>query len=197
VRYSIRTVTAPGEIASPVSLAEARAEVRIEAGDAEQDLVLSAKLAAALDHVERFTGQVLSPRVMELVLDGFPCWPELISIPRAPVTSIVSIAYTDPSTGEAAAMDSADWRWSDADPELLRPAFRAAWPSAAAERGSVRVRFGAGYEEGLAPPALLQAVKSLTGHWFANREAVVTGTISTELPLGVMDLMRPYRRLLI
>ena len=34
-----------------------------------------------------------------------------------------------------------------------------------------------------------QAVYLLVAHWYANREAVVTGTIATELPLGFERLL--------
>lgn len=190
MRYEVRTVTAPAEIAPPVSLEEARQELRVEAGDSAEDALIAAKLAAAVDQVERFTGQVLSPREMELVLDGFPGLPELVSIPRAPVTGILSIAYVSPADGATVLLADGGWRWSDADPATLRPPFRSAWPAAAAERGSVRIRFTAGYEAGLVPAALLQAVKALTVRWYDERG-------SADVPADVLDLMRPFRRLIV
>lgn len=36
------------------------------------------------------------------------------------------------------------------------------------------------------------AILLLGGHLYANREAVVTGTISTELPMSVKFLLAPY-----
>ncbi|OZI31737.1 hypothetical protein CAL29_28100 [Bordetella genomosp. 10] len=41
--------------------------------------------------------------------------------------------------------------------------------------------------------SLLAAVRLTLGHLYANREAVITGVTVTELPLGVPDLLRPYR----
>lgn len=38
-------------------------------------------------------------------------------------------------------------------------------------------------------PDVEQAVLLLVGHWYANREAVVTGTISTVVPLAVERLL--------
>lgn len=197
MRYRIRTVTAPGDIPLPFDLDEARQELRVEVGDSAEDALIEAKLRSAMDWVERFTGQVLTERTLEMALDGFPCTPELIELPRAPVTAISSVSYASADDGEPVVLGAGEWRWSDVDPDWLRPAFRSAWPVAAAERGSVRVTFDAGYEAGLAPPALLAAVKALLAHLYTNREAVVTGTITAELPLGVVDLCRPYRRVLI
>lgn len=43
------------------------------------------------------------------------------------------------------------------------------------------------------PPAVTAAILLLAGHLYANREAVVTGTISTALPMSVQFLLAPYR----
>lgn len=49
-----------------------------------------------------------------------------------------------------------------------------------------------GYELPL-PPAVAAAILLMAGHLYANREAVVTGTIATALPLSVQFLLAPYR----
>jgi uncharacterized phiE125 gp8 family phage protein len=172
-----------------VTLAAAKAHLRADGADEDQEI--EAQLRAATGHVERFTSHVLSPRAMEMVLDGFPELPELISIPREPVTAISSIVYADPATGADTAMEAGTWRWADTDADVVRPAFGAGWPRAAAETGSVRVRFSAGYEEGLAPPDLLEAVKRALVWLYDTRGA------EAELPQGVRDLCAPFRRMLI
>jgi hypothetical protein len=43
------------------------------------------------------------------------------------------------------------------------------------------------------PAAVSAAILLMGGHLYANREAVVTGTISTALPLSVQFLLAPYR----
>jgi len=45
----------------------------------------------------------------------------------------------------------------------------------------------------VANPSILAAVRLTLGHLYANRESVVTGVSVAELPLGVTDLLRPYR----
>lgn len=37
------------------------------------------------------------------------------------------------------------------------------------------------------------AMLLLIGHWYANRESVVVGTITSELPMAVESLISPYR----
>lgn len=39
------------------------------------------------------------------------------------------------------------------------------------------------------------AMLLLIGHWYANRESVVTGTITAELPMAVHSFLWPHRRL--
>lgn len=67
-----------------------------------------------------------------------------------------------------------------------------------AAESAVAARIGAplGDGEGEQPvtPDITAAILLLASHLHANREAVVTGTIATTLPLGVADLLAPYRR---
>jgi hypothetical protein len=39
----------------------------------------------------------------------------------------------------------------------------------------------------------VQAMLLMIGHWYANREAIIVGTISSELFLTVEALLFPYR----
>jgi uncharacterized phiE125 gp8 family phage protein len=192
MRYLIRTVTPLDDVELVITLDEAKAHLGVHFED-DDDLILALGMAAQ-DHVERYTGQVLTPREMEMSLRGFPIDDGgRIEIPRAPVTDISLIAYTD-GDGVAAELEQADWRWFESVPEVVLPAYTTSWPAAYDEAGSVRVTFQAGYEVGLAPGSLVGAVKLMLGHLYANREAVVVGTISTELPFAVDALCRPYRR---
>lgn len=193
--YNIRTVTPTDQIAGVITVDEAK--LHLQEHGTDYDALIEQLVLAAQDHVERITGQVLTPRDMELALQGFPtCDGGLIEIPREPVTEVTLVSYSD-SDGVAAELQAADWRWSESEPTLVLPAYATEWPTAYDERGSVRVSFVAGYEEGLAPASLVAAVKLMLGHLYANREAVVTGTIATEVPAGVTALCAAYRRMAI
>jgi len=45
----------------------------------------------------------------------------------------------------------------------------------------------------LCPEPLASAVLLMLGHLYENREVVVIGTITAELPLSVQYLLRPYK----
>ena len=43
------------------------------------------------------------------------------------------------------------------------------------------------------PGAIPEAVLQLAAHLFANREAVIVGVSASQMPFGVIDLIRPWR----
>lgn len=43
------------------------------------------------------------------------------------------------------------------------------------------------------PATLKQAVMQLAAHFYENREAVLVGISASEIPFGVLDLIRPHR----
>jgi uncharacterized phiE125 gp8 family phage protein len=189
--YTIRTVgpIAPAlAIATVIDLSEAKAHLRVDLD--HEDELIAGYLQAAQDHVERFTSQVLTPRAMEMTFGAFPvsCLVPSIKIPREPVTAITSIAYTDSSDGSAVDLVDGDWRWSESQPRLVLPPFGGSWPTAAVEAGAVRLRFEAGYDEGLAPASLVAAVKLVLGHLYEHR-----GALGEDLPAGAKSLCQPYR----
>jgi uncharacterized phiE125 gp8 family phage protein len=49
------------------------------------------------------------------------------------------------------------------------------------------------YGRDAAPAPLKVAVLMLVGHWYRNREAVVTGTTTAEVPMAVQSLIAPFR----
>lgn len=193
MRYSIRTVTPVADIPLCVEVGALLRHLRVDEGDAGETALAEAAARAAMDAVERHCSQVLSAREMEISFDGFPVLPELIAIPRAPVTGILSITYVSAADGSDVVIAAEDgaWRWSDVAADQVKPAWGAGWPVAAREQGSVRLRFEAGYGEGLVPPALAQAVL-MTAAWLYEQRGG-----ETDLPEGAMRLCGPFRRMVI
>lgn len=192
MRYSIR-VTDPATI-EVISLEAAKEHLRVD--DDSEDELIAAMLLAAIEAVERQTSYLLTDREMEIAWPEFPSFPELLTIPREPVTEIDRLVYNDANDVE---VEIIDYRWSESAPDQVLPAFRQPWPIASGEAGSVRLTFRAGHDDaGLIPPALIAAVKLLLGHLYANREAVSVGAAAvTEYPLGFTALCASFRRMAI
>lgn len=181
MKYTVRTVTPP--TFTPITLEAAKAHLRVRSTD--EDSLITSYIASTVDHIERFTNRVLANQLMEATWCGFPAFPEALFVPRNPVTEIVSLKYTD-TDGEEVTIS--DFRWNEASSEVVYPAFRSAWPSAMDELGSVRLRFRAGYDEGLAPGAVLLAVEQLLEHLYYNR-----GAAGVDLQSVLAEVCAPLR----
>jgi uncharacterized phiE125 gp8 family phage protein len=174
-------VTAP--VATPVSLAEARAHCRADTAD---DTLLQVYLDAAVAHLdgaEGILGRCLVTQTWEVTLDAFPA--EIV-VPLPTLQSVTSITYRDPA-GSTQTVDSADYRVSG-----QRITCADGWPDTDGEHGAVTVRFVAGY--GLAasvPAAIKAAILLLVGDLYANREA--GGEEIVDNP-AVKRLLAPYRK---
>jgi uncharacterized phiE125 gp8 family phage protein len=150
----------------------------------DQDGLIGVYRDAAVDMVEKYCGVYLAQR------EGVVWRGEVLVSPLAlgvwPITEITAIDWLD-STGAAIDGDDADWRIVRRDEIALKPGRTLPTDVAA----GVEITFVAGFVS--APPALVQAVKLFAAHLFANREAVITGTISGEIPLGFRQLCGQYR----
>lgn len=178
----------------PVSLAEAKAHLRVDHG-ADDALILSL-IAAARGLAEARTDRRFISTALCLYLDSFPCRSGgLIELPGGTVTAVASVKYRDPD-GTLVTMDTADWQ---ADlhtvPSRLFPAYGTSWPSTKDVPNAVEIRYTAGYgaASSAVPAHLRSAVKLILGHLYENREAVNIGNITNELPFGVEALISPER----
>lgn len=146
---SYRLVT-PAEL-GPVSLAEAKAQCRVD-GNASDSLVGSLLLAAT-DFAQDYTGRTLAPETWELVLDDFS---DAIMFGKSPVTSIISVKYSDVE-GSEQTIDSANYVLDAAgDPQWLIKASNYSWPIVADGVNNVTIRFEVGYAD--CPASIKQAI---------------------------------------
>jgi uncharacterized phiE125 gp8 family phage protein len=180
----------PVGVGEPVTLAEAKAQCSIDAGDTTFDTLLTGYIAAARGYVERYTGHILVRREMTEVLAGYPTCARRIELPWRPIVSVDTIAHTD--------TDGADQTFEDFMATIGRYPVRiyegagASWPSTL-DNSAVTVTFTAGYAAGEEPAELLQAMLLLIGHWFEVRETVNVGNVVSEVPFATKALMDIHR----
>lgn len=169
------------------TLAEAKAHLRIEQDWLEEDSYISSLIAAAIAQIENDTQRVFSQRVAEFKLDEF----ELeIELPLVPVVSVDSISYLDESD-QPQSLEASDW-YADLRnmKAIIKPAYGTAWPLTSNLPECVTITYTVGVAE--VPKPIEQACLLLIGHWYANRETVVVGTITAELPMAYKSLIQPY-----
>ncbi len=173
-----------------IDLARAKAHLKIEVDENDEDELVAAYLAAAVGHVEGATGHLLAPRqVVQRVASARVAG--TIPLFSSPVHDVVAVQFVG-SDGVVAALG--DFRLVEGVGGALLPALGGGWPPVAeGYPAALTITYMAGYEEGEAPAALEQAVLLLVGHFHRNREAVVTGTIATSLPMSVDVLIARYR----
>jgi len=184
---SVVVVTRP--VAEPVTVESLRSHVR---GSTEDNALISSYGIAAREAVENETGRTLGATTYRLTRDKWPSGREL-TLPRSPLRSSTSVAVTYRlSTGSTSTLSSTAYVVDgDAEPPRLILKANQTWPENELLAGpSVRVQWDAGYAgSSTVPERAKQAIRFLAGHWYENRETVVTGTISSEVQRTVRDLL--------
>ena len=182
-------VTPPTE--EPVTLAEIKDHLRVS-GTAE-DSLLTLYAQMAREAVEEETWRALMPQTWTLYLAGWPA-DGIIELPRPPLDSVTSIKYTD-EDGVEATLAASNYRVDTArEPGRVVLAPNGEWPSDVLDSvNGVAVTFVAGYADASAvPPMAKAAILLQIGEIYANREAVITGTIVAVTPAvqRVLNLLR-------
>lgn len=181
---SIKVITGPAE--EPITLADAKLHLRIDG--AAEDAYVTSLLKAARQTVEIETSRVLVSQTLVQTFDGYtPGKP--LTLLRAPVASIVSVQHVG-GDGATVTLDAERYLAALGEPALLHPAYGVSWPIARGQPGAVSVTYVAGYGNAAAVPELAKAaIRLLLGHWYENREAVIVGTIASELPRGASSII--------
>ena len=169
-------------------------KARLGITSAHRDAEIAQLISAARFHVEDYTGLILTRRTVTEVLDHFGAEIRLASWP---VIELETITYLDPDEAPQE-VAGARVRLGSRPARVFAP-LNGAWPLTASP-GEIALQVLAGFDHTLAagepgaiPAPLITAMLLLIAHWFENKEAVLVGTIATDLPHGWMSLCRPYR----
>lgn len=216
----LRLITAP--VLDVVTLAEARAQCRVDIDNTDEDTLISRYVAAAVarfDGRDGILGMALRPQTWDLIVPRFPggfytgvdadgagwaasgwAWQGRIALPLPPTISVTSVKYLDETETERT-LDPACYRVIDGGGAgaqiVLKTGYT--WPSTVVAPDAVRVRFVCGHAAAPAVPALpeeiRQAVLLLVGEWYSNRSNAIVGTTAVELPTAAAMLIAPYRQI--
>ncbi len=128
----------------PISLAEARVQLRMTADDTTaDDALITALITAAREFAEHYTGRALAPQTLEMALDEFP--DDGIDLDMPPVATITSVKYTDES-GVEQTVATTDYALSlYGESRRLTLAYGIDWPPARGIADAVRIRYVTGY----------------------------------------------------
>jgi uncharacterized phiE125 gp8 family phage protein len=181
-------LTAPA--VEPVSLAEAKAFLRVEHND--DDDVIETLASASRIHVETQTRRALITQAWRLSLDA---WPEdgRVAVVPGPLQELNGALVFDFS-GTAHAVDVQNFVRDVGASALAFAPWAVPAPGRIAAGIELDVTVGYGDAAANVPEPLRQAVRLLTAHWYENRGLAALGTV-TVLPSTVAALIAPYRML--
>lgn len=164
-----------------LTTAAAKAHLRVDHSD--EDTLIASLAQAAHNVVAQMTGRVLTEEEWTVAVSSVA---GDLALPLCPVRSLDAISYYD-AAGDAQSLDVAGfWLFAHPDRPVIRPKPGTAWPALQPREDALTVTVTAGLAA--VPDELVTAMKLLVGHYYANREAVVTGYSVAELPLAVADL---------
>ncbi len=178
-----------GPVEEPVTLAEAKAHLRIDG--AEEDALIGGLIVAARMHIEHTLDLALITQSWSLYLD---CWPDgPVELPLSPVQSVNQLRLY--AANAAVTLIAADQYQLDAvsRPARLAP-LNVVWPAPGRAVNGIEIAFTAGYGVAGAdvPQPLRQAILMLVAHWHEQREATAPDEMF-EAPHALAPLLAPYR----
>ena len=163
-------------------LSTAKEFLRVDSSD--EDVTITALINAAVQHSQDYTNRHFVVSDFNLYLDDFyNC-----SFDIGPLVSITSVVYQDGTDAQQTL--AAGKYWADFKREPGRIRFDSP-PDTYDDAFNVVTIAGTLGEAPVEP--ILHAIKMLVAHYYENRRAVVVGTYTTEMPLGVAALLNPYR----
>jgi uncharacterized phiE125 gp8 family phage protein len=182
----------------PLSLAEAKAHLRVTSDD--EDGIIAGYILAAREFVENATHRRLITQTLDYTIDdGWPCviargyYRTRIELPVQPVASVSSISYVDSAGATQTLSSSLYVVRTDGPVAFIEPAYDVSWPSVRCQTAAITVRFVAGTALSEVPNPLMQAMRLLVAHQYEQREAVNVGNIVTPMDLAVEAFLSPYR----
>ena len=166
--------------AEPLSLADAKLHLRVDADITEDDGLIAALIVTARQQAEHRTGRALVSQQWRLGLDQFP--DDSLELPLPKLQSVQSVTYLD-ADGVRQTLAGAEYDViTDEMVGSIVPAYGKSWPDCRAWPGSVQVSYTCGYGAAVDVPQSIKAWMLLAiGAWYENREALTAGQPVAEL----------------
>jgi uncharacterized phiE125 gp8 family phage protein len=182
-------ITAPAT--EPVTLAEAKLQLKVETADTADDNLITSLITAARMVAEEYTWRPLITQTWELRLDQFD---EAEYKLKTPAISITSVKYIDTNGVEQTLSSGTYQLLTGSEPHRVALNYGECWPVVRGDYDGCKIRFSCGYGAAAAVPASIkQAILMMIGHWYENRQDVIAGRTATEIPMNSKYLLDPYR----
>jgi uncharacterized phiE125 gp8 family phage protein len=181
----MKSILTTPPVAEPVTLAEAKAHLRID--DDAEDALVTALIAAARRQVEAMTGLALITQSWSFFADDWPAKGEF-ALPLHPLIAVEELKLHG-EEGDPAVIDPAHYYvdgWARPARLILR---ERDWPKPGRIANGIEIAatLGFGNEPSDVPDDLREAILRLVAHWHERRGD------EQSRPLGFATLIAPYR----
>jgi uncharacterized phiE125 gp8 family phage protein len=188
-QFSLVRVTAPA--VSPISLAEAKAQMRVEGND--DDTIIQRLIDAAVAFVD-VQGVLGRAMITQTWAEWIAPNPSTVLLSIGPVQSVSSIKYYD-IDGVLQTATLADFNvFGTPNRITITPKTSKAWPITQTRDDAIKIEYVVGYGSTSAsvPQTVRHALLMLVAHWYENRETTQEKQMQ-DLPYGFMEMMNIER----
>ena len=185
-------VMTSGPASEPVTVAEAKAHLRID--HSAEDVLLASLILTSRLHIEAALGLALVTQSWRLLLDR---WPRkgVVKVPLGPLQGVSAIrVLAADGAPETVPADGYLVDGASAVPRIVRTA--ETWPEPGRAAHGIEIDLVAGFGAAATdvPQPIRQALLLLVAHWYEHRDPIEIGSEATMIPLGVSELLAPWRR---
>lgn len=172
-------------------LTSSEVKTHLKVDTTADDTLISALIVACTNSAQEYTNRFFLETTLDMFADE---WKEISTLLKSPVTSVDSIKYYDQDDVEQT-LDTSVYAFDMVSMPariFLKP--NQSFPELSERKNAIEVRYKVGESSASdVDQAIKQAVLLTIGNYYENRQAVVTGTIATELPMNAKFLLDQYR----
>ncbi|MFM9943209.1 MAG: head-tail connector protein [Hyphomicrobiaceae bacterium] len=186
-------VLTSGPALEPVTLAEAKAHLRLDS--TADDALLQSLIITSRLHIEAALGLALITQSWSWTLDQWPKGQRL-SFPLRPVQAVAHVKLWRRDTSSIIVPLTEFILDGHGNPARLVPAGLTPLSEPDRPVNGIEVAFTAGFGGAPAdvPAPIRHALLLLITHWYEHRAPVEIGAAINAVPVMVSDLLHPYRR---
>ena len=176
--------------ANPLTLTEAKTHLKVDT--TADDTFITNLIKSATSSAQEYTNRFFIATTIQQYGDK---WEDISNLFKSPVASVTVIKYVDPS-GSLQTLSTDVYFVDDVNKPArigLKP--NQSFPEIIDRLNAIYVEYVVGIAAGPdeVDEGIRQALLLTIGNWYQNRQAVVTGTIATELPMNAKFLLDQYK----